>query len=88
MALIGQIVPLINAGGVTARGTTDDADAVSMIEAGGVSTLVIGGGVEPASRHRLKASADLKGVRVIEGHASGKDAQTYVREELLPLIRG
>jgi hypothetical protein len=82
--LIGRIVPLINAGGVTARGTTEEDDAVSWIETGDISTLIIGGGVEPASRQRLRASANLKGVRVIDGRAHGKDPRIFVREELLP----
>jgi|SRR5271165_1973272 len=85
--LIERAVSLINSNGLAADGTTNDDEAASRIEAGQVSTLVIGGGVEQASRERLQILARQNGVRVIEGSLRGKDPETYVREELLPVLR-
>jgi hypothetical protein len=85
-ALIDRILPLINAGGVRAFATTEDDEALENLETGEISTLVIGGGVERESRHRLQSAAEQNGVRVIEGHARGKDPEAYVRDELLPAL--
>ena len=85
--LIDRMVSLINANGVAAGGTTYDDHAVSKLEAGDVSALIIGGGVEQASRLRLQELANRKSVRVIEGALRGKDLETYVREELLPALK-
>lgn len=84
---IDQMVALIRANGMSADGTNDDDDAAARLEAGDVSTLVIGGGVAPASRERLATLADRKGVRVIQGALRGRDPKTYFREELRPALK-
>jgi|SRR5215469_5433678 len=84
--IIDRMISLMDADGITAEGTLDDDDAVSKIEGGGISTLIIGGGVEPPSRERLKAFASRNSVRVIEGELGGTDPETYFKEELLPIL--
>jgi hypothetical protein len=85
--LLDRIVPLLRAGGIAATGTTSDEDAMSMLATGGVAALVIGGGVEEASRLRLEAAARRHGIRVLAGAARGKDPGVYVKDELLPALR-
>jgi len=84
--IIDRMISLMDADGIAAEGTLNDDDAVSKIEGGEISTLVIGGGVEPPSRDRLKAFANRSGVRVIEGELGGEDPETYFYEELLPAL--
>lgn len=85
-AEIARILPLINAGEVRALATTEADEAVANVEAGEVSTLVIGSGVEDQSRHRLQSAAELNCVCVIDEHARGEDSEAYVRDELLPAL--
>jgi hypothetical protein len=84
-ALLDRVVPLLRKEGVAALGTTSDEDAVARLEAGGVTALVIGGGVEPTSRERLRAAAG--GTPVIDGALRGREAEAYVRDELVPALR-
>jgi hypothetical protein len=84
--MIERIVPLINSSGVHALATTEDEEALASLASGKISTLVIGGEVEQPSRDRLQRAAEQYGVRVLEGHARGKDPEAYVRHELLPAL--
>ena len=86
-AVIDRIVPLLRAGGIDAKGTIRDEDALACLQAESIGALVIGGGVEMSSRERLRALAQTGGIVVIEGAARGKDPAHYVREELLPALR-
>ena len=81
-----RILSLINTRGVRALATTEADEAMANIEAGEVSTLVIEGDLEEPARQRLQSAAKLNCVRVIEGHARGKDSEAYVRDELLPVL--
>jgi len=85
-AVIERILPLLRAAGMEAAGTTSDDDAVTRVEQEDFAALVIGGGVEEGSRHRLRVAGRKKGVRVIDGALRGRDPETYVRDELLPAL--
>jgi hypothetical protein len=52
--------------GHTAIGTTSDEEAMSWLAGKVVSALVIGGGVEPASRSMLLGACTQYGVRPVE----------------------
>ena len=86
-AVIDRILPLIRAAGLDVEGTTGDDEAVTRLAAGGVTALVIGGGVEDASRKLLHSAAECSEVPVIEGALRGKDPEAYVRDDLLPALR-
>jgi hypothetical protein len=86
-AVLGHIVSLVGKAGIDARSTTNDDDAIAQLEAGGVTSLVIGGGVEEASKQRLRSVAARTTTDVVQGALRGKDPEIYVRDELLPALR-
>jgi hypothetical protein len=52
--------------GHEARGTLEDADALAWIRDAAIHALVIGGGVEPASRRALLDACAQHGIRPVE----------------------
>jgi hypothetical protein len=57
-------------------GTVDDAVALNWLEAKAVDALVIGGGVEPASRHILIEACSRSGVAAHEVFGPGNLERT------------
>lgn len=84
---IDAVVAVLRGDGFDAAGTTDDNKALALLQAGGVTTLVIGGGVEQASREALTQAGTACGATVIEGALAGRDVQTYVRQDVEPRLR-
>jgi hypothetical protein len=68
--------------GHAAVGTTDDSEAMAWISAASIGALVIGGGVEQASRSALLAACTNAGIRPIEIFGPGN-----LRPALLALSR-
>jgi hypothetical protein len=86
-AVLDRVMPLIQRGGIDAVSAVSDDDAITRLESGEITALVIGGGVEEQSRQRLRSLADSMGTRVIDGALRGKDPEEYVRDELLPTLQ-
>jgi hypothetical protein len=64
-SLLRQALELGEGAGHDARGTLDDAEALAWVRAGQVNALLIGGGVEPASRDALVAACEESDVRSV-----------------------
>ncbi|MFE7796814.1 hypothetical protein [Nocardia sp. NPDC057440] len=74
--------------GFTAHGVIADDEAVTLLDAREVTTLLIGGGVQRESRALLKQRAQQRGVTVLEARRAGREIDVYLREEVVPLLRG
>jgi hypothetical protein len=85
--VLDRVLAQLAKAGIDAAGTLSDDEAIGRMDAGGVTALVIGGGVEAPSKQRLRATADAKSARIVEGALQGRDPETYVREVLLPALR-
>jgi hypothetical protein len=70
-AMMQRALALAAAAGHEAIGELTDAAMTRHLESGAVQALVIGGGVETASRTAMRALAAAHGVRVLE--PSGPD---------------
>ncbi|MGK5529383.1 hypothetical protein [Streptomyces sp. URMC 129] len=73
--------------GFEAAGVTADADAARLLTAGGVTALVIGGGVGPASRDHLTGLARTADTAVIHGRLGLGGVRRYVRRHVIPALR-
>ncbi|WP_194832210.1 hypothetical protein [Nocardia sp. XZ_19_369] len=87
-SVVASGLELIRAQGFTAHGVTADEDALAALAAGPVGLLLIGGGVESDSSAALKEKAEQHGVAVLEAVRKGRDLETYLREEVFPVLRG
>ncbi|WP_107659812.1 hypothetical protein [Nocardia suismassiliense] len=86
-SVVAAGLELIRAQGFTAHGVTADADALAALEAGPIGLLLIGGGVESDSSAALQEKAAQHGVPVIEAVRNGRDLETYLQEEVFPILR-
>ncbi|QBS41924.1 hypothetical protein [Nocardia sp. CS682] len=86
-SVVASGLELIRAQGFTAHGVTTDEDALAALEAGPVGLLLIGGGLERDSSAVLKEKAEKHGVAVIEAVRNGRDLETYLREDVFPVLR-
>ncbi|WP_130347245.1 hypothetical protein [Herbihabitans rhizosphaerae] len=66
---------------------TGDDEAVAAVDSGDATAIVIGGGVEPASRERVTSAARAHGVAVVAGRRGDGPLATYVDEVLVPELR-
>jgi len=85
--VVASVVQALHDHAIESVGVTDDVDATARLEAGGATALVIGGGVQRRSRHALERAAKAAGVTVIQGALGNRDVRSYVRDELVPLLR-
>jgi hypothetical protein len=85
--VVEAVLPVIRAHGIEAAGATADADAVEALDAGGVSLLIIGGGVEPRSRDTLRSKARSWGAIVVETPLRDRNIDDYVEQEIVPRLR-
>lgn len=65
-AILERVLALVSSHGHSAKGTLVDADALSWINSRDVQYLLIGGGVEDASRKSLLAACAAHQVQAIE----------------------
>jgi hypothetical protein len=65
-AMMQRALALAAAAGHEAIGELSDAALARHLEGGALQALIIGGGVEPASREAMRALAATHGVRVLE----------------------
>ncbi|MFI6042368.1 hypothetical protein ACIA8C_12085 [Nocardia sp. NPDC051321] len=77
----------LRAQGFSAHGVLADEDAVAVLDTDPVDFLLIGGGVESDSRALLIKKAEQHGVSVIEANRKGRDLETYLQEEVFPVLR-
>ncbi|MEU7142194.1 hypothetical protein ABZ942_22295 [Nocardia sp. NPDC046473] len=77
----------LRAQGFSAHGAIADDDALAALDAEPVDYLLIGGGVESDSRDLLIKKAEQHGVSVIEANRKGRDLETYLQEEVFPVLR-
>jgi hypothetical protein len=78
LGIIGRNQALLDAAvstaahlGHSAKGTLNDAQAIAWVAQGSIAGLVIGGGVEQASRSLLLEACSKHGVRPIEVYGPG-----------------
>ena len=69
--LLDTALDTARASGHAPLGTTSDAEAFAWIEAGRIDALVIGGGVEAASRAALTTACAASGVQVVDVFGPG-----------------
>lgn len=86
-SIVSSATSVLGEEGFDAQGVTGVGEAVSRIDAGAVSALVIGGGVGWLGRRALRKAAADHGVTVIQGALGGQDVRTYVRQQLVPELR-
>jgi hypothetical protein len=85
--VVTAVVHALHDHAIEAVGVTTDADATAHLNLGGVTALVIGGGVERRSRQALRRVAEAAGVAVVQGALGSRDVRSYVHDELVPLLR-
>ncbi|MFJ8750137.1 hypothetical protein ACIREO_12515 [Streptomyces sp. NPDC102441] len=86
-ARVTEVLATLRADGFEAEGVSTDEEARKLLEAEEFGVLIIGGGVEPASRAAIKEfAAEHRVRRVIDG-ALTAPFDAYVRREFEPLIR-
>jgi len=86
--VLERIQSLLEQSNVESVITTSDDEAVRRLESADVSAVVIGDGVQDPSRQQIHAVTTRHGVPVVAGALRSKDPARYVREELLPALRG
>ncbi|WP_338693288.1 hypothetical protein V2W30_02600 [Streptomyces sp. Q6] len=84
---VTEVLATLRADGFDAEGVSSDEEARKLLEAEGFGVLIIGGGVEPASRTALKEFAAGHGVRRVIDGALTAPFDAYVRREFEPVIR-
>lgn len=84
---LDAVLAVLHDDGFDAVGTTADDEALTQLEAGGVMAVIIGGGVEEASREALRQVAGAHRATVIEGALGGRDVKTYIQQEIEPRLR-
>lgn len=84
--VVEAVLPAIRAHGIEAAGATADAEAVAVLDAGGVSLLIIGGGVEARSRDTLRRKARSCGATVVETPLRDRNIDDYVEQEIVPRL--
>ncbi|MFB9463819.1 hypothetical protein [Streptomyces cinereospinus] len=86
-ARVTAVLATLHADGFDAEGVSTDAEARQLLATGRFGVLIIGGGVEPASRAAMKElAAEYQVRRVIDG-ALTEPFDAYVRRAFEPLIR-
>lgn len=86
-SVVDAAVAVLREEGFDAVGVTRDGDALRRIGAGGLTAMVIGGGVGWISRRTLRKAAAEHGVAVVQGHVGGRDIVSYVRQQIIPDLR-
>jgi hypothetical protein len=86
-SIVSSATTVLREEGFDARGVTGADDAIGLIDAGGVNALVIGGGVGPLARRKLRKAAGRQSVTVIQGGLRGQDVRAYVRQQIVPQLR-
>src|SRR5699024_5341686 len=85
--VVDTVVAAMRARGIDGLGVSTDADAAAHLQAGSITAVVIGGGVEADSRETLKRHAATAGVLVvIEEPLAGRASDRYVRQVILPRL--
>ena len=85
--VLDSVLAVLHDDGYQVHGTTAEAEALVWLATNDVTTLIIGGGIEQASRDRLRQAAAAQHLPVVESSFAGRTVQTYVRDELEPELR-
>jgi hypothetical protein len=85
--VVASVVHALHDLAFEAVGVTEDDEATARLRAGGITALVIGGGVNRRARHALQRAARTAEVPVIHGALGGRHVADYVRDELAPRLR-
>lgn len=85
--ILDAVIPVLQEAGFTASGVRTTAEAVTGVRSGAVDALIIGAGVDRRSWRALRSACAEHDVRVIEAEPRHGGPQTYVREEVVPLLR-
>ena len=84
--VVASVVQALQDHAIESVGVTDDVDATARLQAGGATALVIGGGVE-LGRATPSSVRPRRRITVIQGALGNRDVRSYVRDELVPLLR-
>lgn len=85
-SVVDTVISTLQANRLNAIGVTKDEDAIAHLQSGNIAAIVIGGGVEWASRRQLQKAAVSNGSLVIRGRLGNKDIGSYVQKELIPQL--
>jgi hypothetical protein len=84
--IVDAVVTAMGRRGIEGVGVTRDDEAFGHLDGGRIDLLVIGGGVQRASRRHLAKSAHSHGVQVVEAPLANRDIETYLQEEIIPRL--
>ncbi|MFQ6328392.1 hypothetical protein ACLMAL_19910 [Nocardia sp. CWNU-33] len=84
--VVNTAVAVFQSHGYAAVGTIADDEALDALDIDEITHLIIGGGVEPASREQLKRRAEAHGVTVHEAVRNGRGIEGYLEEVVIPSL--
>ena len=83
--LVDASTAIIEENGFHAVGVTQDAEALALIDSGHFVAVLLGSGVEPASRPPVREHAAARGTAVLEARrVLTQTVQDHVREVIVP----
>lgn len=85
--VLDSVLAVLHDDGYQVHGTTSEAEALAWLSTSDVTTLIIGGGIEQASRDRLRQAATAEHLPVVESAFAGRTVETYVRDDLESQLR-
>lgn len=86
-ATLESVLAAVRDEGFAAYGTTVLTEASAELSSGRITALIIGGGIGDSTREELREKARTTGIPVVESGLRGRDAVSYVREDLAPRLR-
>ncbi|MEV6429037.1 hypothetical protein [Nocardia sp. NPDC051463] len=84
--IVNTAVAIFQSHGYTAAGTIAADEALDALDTDEITHLIIGGGVEPDSRERLKKRAAAHGVTVHEAVRNGRGIGGFLEEVVIPSL--
>lgn len=87
--LVDASTGIIEANGFRAVGVTADEEALALLDTGQFSAVLVGSGVEYASRPPVRQHAAAHGTTVLEAQrVPGQTVQDHVRHVIVPQLLG
>ncbi|WP_433681377.1 hypothetical protein [Nocardia sp. CA-119907] len=84
--VVDTATEVLQANGFAAVGTIADVEALRVLDTGGITDLIIGGGVESDSRAALKQKAAAQQVTVHEARRGRRGIEEYLNDVVIPTL--
>lgn len=86
--LVDASTAIIEENGFAAVGVTRDEEALALLDSGRFAAVVVGGGVEQASREPIRRHAAPHRTAVLEARRTpGQSAPEHTRDVIVPQLR-